>query len=249
MSNQPVLLIRGTENSRDASALSALGINSVSIAFTEISPGKLEDAQVLLNAAEKANGWLVTTSRNSLTHWSHLVGKETLRKTLHANTHLRFAAIGDGSAQTLIDLGINEIFMPAQSDSDHLLDELLKYSPSDLVLPTGNLARRTLADGLAQAGWKVYSKVVYINSAVPVAEAIIEQIQAGLFSVIILRSPSSAKALHDLFPRPQIPLICGGPITAKSARELGMEIAGIASNPSPESLAKMVSQILERGNK
>ena len=247
MSNKPVLLTRGTENYRDTAALGALGIASVSEAFTKILPGKSEDAEHLLKSAEHANGWLVTTSRNSLTHWTQLVGEERLQQTLLNNANLRFAAIGSGSAQTLIDIGITNIFTPTQTDSEDLLKDLNKFPPADLVLPVGNLARRTLADGLSQAGWQVYSKVVYINQTTAVPTSIIEQIPTGFFSAIVLRSPSSVMALHCLVSNPLIPLICGGPITAQSARELGLEIAGIASDPSPETLAALVSQILKEG--
>ena len=249
MSNLPVLLIRGSENDRDVAAIAALGIDSVDEAFPEISPGKLEDAQELLMAAEHGDGWLVITSRNSMKYWSQLVGEKVLRETLHANSKLKFAAIGNGCAQTLLDLGIDKFLVPERADSDHLLKELRKFSPSDLIFPAGNLSRTTLTNVLSQLGWKIHSKVVYINSPKPVSSEIIERIQAKSFSAIVLRSPSSVTALHAIIGNPPIPLIFGGPITAQSARELGMEIAGIASDPSPESLANMVNQILERGSK
>ncbi len=205
----------------------------------------MEDAQELLTALEDAKGWLVVASRNALPQWGKLVGTDKLQEALVTNPNIRCAAIGKGSAETLSQLGVTNIFLPRSADSTKLLLELKEMAPADAVLPLGNLSRTTLENGLSEAGWKVYSKTIYINSPAAVEKSIVRQINSESFSGIVLRSPSAATVLNSLAPNSTIPVFCGGPITAEFARELAMNVAGVAKSPSPEDLADLVACTLD----
>lgn len=246
MSLKPVLLIRGIENKRDEIALRDRGIPSISEAFTELTIGSQVEAEKLLSAAREFEGWIVITSRNALPFWAELVTKDSLVKSFKENKKLKFAAIGRGSAESLNEFGVTDILTSNPSNSDELLATLSKYPSSHLFLPLGNLARPTIADGLRALGWQVHSSVVYFTQRVSHIPSAIAAISAGEISAVVLRSPSAARALHSFISHPKIPIICGGPITAKEARELGMNVAGVTSDPTPESVAALVEQELAK---
>ena len=110
MTTRPVLLIRGSGNERDAKALSALDIPTVSESFIQITPGEKDVALQLFNLASEIDGWVIVTSRNGLNYWKTLIDLNSLADVFSNNPKLKFAAIGTGTAEALRSVGVPEVF-------------------------------------------------------------------------------------------------------------------------------------------
>ena len=245
MLTHPVLLIRGTGNERDAQALGNLGIPTVSESFTQILSGNADVAWNLLTLLRDLQGWVIITSRNAIDYWSSLVSPQSLAKALTSNTGLKFAAIGAGSADALRSHGVSEILIPEMPSSAGLVAILSEYPVSSAILPVGDLARGTLPAELRNLGWTVKTGVTYINSLVTIPPAVLAAVERGEFSGVLLRSPSAVRAFAHFVPNSKIPVICGGTTASQEAQELALNVVAIASDPSPEAIAKLIAQTLE----
>ena len=245
MTTRPVLLIRGSGNDRDVAALALLSIPTVSESFTEITAGEKVVADHLLELVEEIEGWVILTSRNGLDYWKKLIYPKSLAQAFARNSKLKFAAIGAGTADALKSIGMTEVLIPSKQSSEGLLELLSTYPASTAIMPVGNLARNTLPNGLSSTGWNIHTGVVYINSPVKVTPAAVTGIQNGEFSLVIVRSPSAARAFAHFLPTATIRLVCGDSSTAETARELALNVVGFAEDPSPESIANLVARTLE----
>jgi len=240
-----ILLTRGIGNERDTQALQNLGIDTVSESFTQITAGQESDAHELLALAESFTAWVVITSINAIDFWGELVGVCELKKVFDSNSQLNFAAVGESSAAALRAYGQTEIKIPVIPSAEGLLDLLLKESSSSALIPTGNLARKVIPYGLREAGWNVETRVVYKNDPVTTAPRSIRALERDEFDGILLRSPSAVRALISFLPKPNTAIFCGGTTTADQARELGLTVTGVTDNPTPEGIAKMISEKLK----
>ena len=245
MTTRPVLLIRGSGNERDAKALSALDIPTVSESFIQITSGEKDVALQLLNLASEIDGWVIVTSRNGLNYWKTLVDPNSLADVFSNNPKLKFAAIGTGTAEALRSVGVPEVLVPAQESSEGLLSLLGTYPASTAIMPAGNLARNIVSEGLRSKGWTVHTGVVYVNSPTALVPTAVSGIGRSEFAAVVLRSPSAARALAHFLPSSSIPVICGDGSTAATARELTLNVVAVANDPSPESIATLVARTLE----
>lgn len=240
-----ILLTRGIGNERDKQALQNVGIDTISESFTQITAGQESDARELLALAEKITAWVVVTSINAIDFWGELVGVCELRKALDSNSQLNFAAVGESSAAALRAYGQTNIKVPVISTAEGLLDLLLREPSSSALIPTSNIARKVIPHGLQEAGWNVESRVVYKNEPVTTAPSSIKGLERDEFDGILLRSPSAVRALISFLPKPNTAIFCGGITTANAANELGLTVTGATDDPTPEGIAKMISEKLK----
>ena len=259
---KPVLLIRADGNEADAAALAALGVPSVSESYLTISAVGGESgfgtAVKLLDAVSAlgATDWVVATSLNGLRYWAELAGKAKLSAALNAaeSRGVRFAAIGDATAAKYAEFGIDDVLVPSVSTAAGLADALLALAPvhngknPKAVIPLGNLAMPTLTTALDVAGWILQAGVVYETAPVAATPDSVAGLQAHEFGAVLLRSPSAARALVEHAGAVSVPVICGGPTTAETARQLGLRVAAIANGTSPEATAQAIFEVLQGGN-
>ena len=76
----------------------------------------------------------------------------------------------------------------------------------------------------------------------PVSAELIEQ---GLISAIVVRSPSTVRALltHARVPY-SVPVVCAGRTTANAALDAGLSVAAVAASPSSADVAHAVAALL-----
>jgi uroporphyrinogen-III synthase len=253
-SNKPVLLIRADGNQDDASALAALGIESVIDPYIRIE--KIESPaaalELLCALAQPGPKWLIATSVNSMRSFAELVGAELLRNAILTSPDLRFAAVGARTAAALRSFGAIEVLTPEQSDSESLGEKLVNESIATVgapaptaIIPSGLLAMKTLPNRLESAGWKLIQGVVYTTVTVDQAPASVAAARTGEFAAVIFRSPSAARAFLSFVPAPSMPLVAAGFTTAKVIEDAGLPVASIPSNPTPKSVAEAVKSLLE----
>ena len=251
---KPILLIRGTGNDADATALNALGISTICDPFYSINssndPG---EAKGLLKATQKAltPTWIIAASRNALHHWAKLVGNENLVNGFR-NPHLAFAAVGESAKNLFRELGVTEVLLGEVMTSKSLLTTLLAGPTAKAIIPCGNLALDTIPKGLRSVGWIVETGIVYENKILKQPPASLAQIKAGSCSAILLRSPSAARALLHYLPElptqssREFSIICGGVTTADECESLGMKVDLLCEDLTPNKIARQIKNWIEQ---
>lgn len=247
----PVLLIRSEGNDTDAASLHALGIESIDDPYVRIAPvGDSMMAHMLVEQLrERADEqtWFIATSPMTMPALIELVGEHVLREAIASavSRGVHAAATGERTAHTLRDLGFPKVMVPMVSSAKALVEELADLPPARAMFPCGNLALDTLPDGLKQLGWHLAQVVVYDTTTVTQEPMSVELIRTGQLSAVILRSPSAARALvHFVVPPLAMPVICAGSTTADAARNLGIEVAAVATSPGADDVAAAVALVL-----
>ena len=247
--NKPVLLIRGTGNETDATALSALGITSLIDPYLEITVSDDQtDAIEMYNFLCNSEGplWLIATSTNAIKYWTEIVGVDKITTALSANNELRYAAIGEATAAALIALGARQVLTPQSANSDSLITALVEFPASTAIIPGGNLAMAQLPNALLNSGWTLKSGVVYTTSPIEAEPSSVTRLQQGELAAVLIRSPSAARALLARVPHPNIPIICAGQTTSRAVEALGIRVAAVSEDPTPGAVAATIVSVLTK---
>ena len=258
----PVLLIRATENERDALALGTFGFKTVIDPYLSIQPLEQKDAALAGAKLYRElallgrNDWVIVTSSNALKYWSESYGPGSLSRELKSAAKLgvRFAAVGKTSEKVFSELGITEVLTPQISTSEQLAEELLalNFRTGTALIPAGNLALAGIGTKLSGAGWSVKNSIIYRTMAVEVRPASVDDVDGGKFSAVVFRSPSAARAFARWNPvtegsqSAKLPVVCGGPTTAEAARQLGLNVVAVASSPDSDSVASATSKYFKK---
>lgn len=245
---KPVLLIRSDNNESDQAALNALGIPTLVDPYIAVNisadPTQAHTLLALLeNPATRL--WLLATSANALKFWAMTVGEDRLRAAILGNQSLRFAAIGETTADALRQLGARDVLVPVVATGKSLADELVATFPAGhALIPGGNLAMRTLPAVLLSAGWQVSTAIMYTTSRIGVEPESAKLVRDREVSAVLFRSPSAVRAFAHFVAEPEIPLICAGVTTAQALQEQGWTATAIASAPSSEVVASTIYSLL-----
>ena len=159
---------------------------------------------------------------------------------------LKVAAVGEGTAQALINFGVRPDLVPVTDQTSHaLLEEWPPYDDlldpiNRVFLPRADIATETLAAGLAELGWEVEDVTAYrtVRAAPPPAETR-EAIKTGGFDAVLFTSSSTVRNLVGIAGKPHATTVvaCIGPQTAKAAEEHGLRVDVLAEDSTPEALA------------
>jgi len=159
---------------------------------------------------------------------------------------LKVAAVGEGTAQALINFGVRPDLVPVTDQTSHaLLEEWPPYDDlldpiNRVFLPRADIATETLAAGLNELGWEVEDVTAYrtVRAAPPPAETR-ESIKSGGFDAVLFTSSSTVRNLVGIAGKPHATTVvaCIGPQTAKTAEEHGLRVDVLAEDSTPEALA------------
>ncbi len=245
---KPVLLIRSSNNEVDEAALAKLGITSFVDPYIEIKVAHdSKEGESLLSLLEDADHpmWLLATSVNALKFWAHIVGEDRLRAAIAARANVRFAAVGQSTADALTEFGASNVLIPSEATAKSLADALVDTSSSGHALvPGGNLAMKSLPSTLIAAGWRVSTAVVYMTSPVEKEPKSAQLVREGEIGAILFRSPSAVRALTHFLSNPAVPLICAGATTAQALEDQGLVASAISPNPSAQVVASTIYSLL-----
>lgn len=245
---KPVLLIRGDNNEVDEAALAQLGIPSLIDPYLEIDIAEDARAGEELLAVLKSSDypiWVIATSVNALKFWSQVVGQARLRDAFANQPNVRFAAVGQRTAEELLKFGATDVVTPGEATAKSLAEALVKItSQSHACIPGGNLAMQTLPATLIAAGWQVSTAVVYKTSPVEKEPESVNLIKVGQIGAILFRSPSAVRSLIRFLPNPNVPLVCAGATTAQALRDQGLTVAATSTDPSAQVVASTIYSLL-----
>jgi uroporphyrinogen-III synthase len=211
--------------------LSALGAYPIVLPTIKIAP--LADTSLLDQAIRDLSQyrWLIFTSVNGVKAvWErlNLTGLEGLSGfTGH------IAAIGPATAQALEAHNITVTLIPDEYVAESIVEKIGDVRGQRILLPRADMAREALALALQKRGASVDEVAAYRTLTVAPDPVGLIELQRGV-DVITFTSSSTVRNFLELVGRDSFPpstlIACIGPITAKTARELGLRVDIMATD-------------------
>ncbi|WP_448062613.1 uroporphyrinogen-III synthase [Cellulomonas hominis] len=260
-----VLVPRATEGPDPlVIALTAAGATPVVVPLIQTvppeDPTEIDDTLLALDSGYYT--WLAVTSSATV---SVLVDRadEVDLSLSAALAGTRVAAVGPSTARALREAGVQVDLVPPRASSAEALVAAWPTHPdlapaaddrprppataARVLLPLGDLAVPTLADGLRARGWTVDQVVAYRTVPGPAPDpATRTDWQRGGLDAVVLTSGSTARHLLEMLGGvpPGTLVCCIGPSTAAEARRLGLDVAAVATEQTPAGLVQALTTAL-----
>jgi uroporphyrinogen-III synthase len=224
-------------------ALRAAGYEPDQVPLIRIEPAEDPDLIIdLLGALVGGRfGWLAVTSASAVKPLVDAAGNLGLELS-EALRRVRVGAVGNATAGALRAAGVSVDLVATTRSAEGLLADWPRPDqypdlPPRVLLPHGDLAESTLADGLRQAGWSVRTVIAYRTTPVNPPPRVVAAWERGDYGGVVLTSSSMVRQLVATLGRPNdgMKVCCIGKTTAATARELGLEVT-VADEPSPSGL-------------
>jgi uroporphyrinogen-III synthase/uroporphyrinogen III methyltransferase/synthase len=232
-------------------ALRAAGAEPVVVPLIQTvpppDPTELDDALLALEVGYY--GWVAVTSAAAVP-----VLVDRAEETGHTLPELldgvRVAAVGGTTARALREAGVHVDLVPRGRSSAATL--LAAWPPAGdepvrVLLPLGDLAAPTLAEGLEAHGWPVDVVVTYRTVPGPAPEPETRAAWAeGRVRAALLTSGSTARNMLSMLGAPPSGtlLCCIGDSTAAEARRAGLPVAAVAHDQTPGGLVAALAAAL-----
>jgi uroporphyrinogen-III synthase len=224
------------------------------ICFPTIEIKPVPDPTLLDRALSRLDcyDWLVLTSANAVEAvWGRLIALGITQLP----SRLCVAAIGPKTADALKQRGIVPDFVPNEHVAEALLPGLGDLQGRWVLLPRADLAREALPEAISKAGGVAHVVVAYHTLPAKPERDGLQALEEGV-DVITFTSSSTARNFVDLIRAsgldplrlPGEPLIaCIGPVTATTARQLGMKVSLVARDYTVQGLVNALLRY-EDGN-
>jgi uroporphyrinogen III methyltransferase/synthase len=197
--------------------------------------------------------WVAFTSTNAVKAVREKL--EEFGLDARAFAGVKVAAVGEATAQALLDMGMRPDLVPSgQQSSEGLLADWAPYDdvfdPIDRVfLPRADIATDTLLAGLKELGWAVDDVTAYrtVRAAPPPAETR-EALKGGGFDAVLFTSSSTVRNLVGIAGKPNdtTVLACIGPQTQATADELGLRVDVLSPKPDVATLVEELADFAAR---
>ena len=231
LENKRILITRPRAQAADlCDKLAALGATPIVFPTIEIAP--LEDTALLDEAIRHLDQyqWIIFTSVNGVNaFWDrlNLTGLQDL-SGLSGN----IAAIGPATAHALEAHGVAVTLIPDEYVAESIVASIGDVRGQRILLPRADIAREALALELRQRGAVVDEIAAYRTLPARPDPIGLAELQRGV-DVITFTSSSTVRNFVALVGQdvilPHTLTACIGPITANTARELGLRVDIMAS--------------------
>ena len=249
---QRVLVARSrTQASRMCQLLEDAGAVAVELPAIAIAPpsdfAPLDRALSLLSSY----GWVIFASVNAVD--SLFDRLDSQGRDARAFGTALVGAIGPATAAALERRGIRPDFVPSRSVSSAALEGLSAYNWAGVfvLLPAADIGRDELADGLSRLGAEVDRVTAYRTVTPPDAAQRAREAFAEGIDIVTFTSSSTVRNLLSLLEQDGGPgrhaladslIACIGPVTAGTARELGLRVDIEAEEHTVDGLAEALIQ-------
>lgn len=197
--------------------------------------------------------WVVVTSVNAVDALRDAAAR-TGADLAAATT--RWAAVGPATRDALEAAGLRVDLLPADDDATAAGIVAAFPAPGSptpgtdrgaasgrVLLPLGDLARPTLADGLAAGGWEPDVVTAYRTVRRELPADVAARAGAGGFDVVVVTSGSVAREVARQVGL-GTPVVTIGRPSADAAHDAGLTVAAVAATPTDEALAAAVREAL-----
>lgn len=244
-----VLVTRSREQaSRLSGMLEEQGAEPVEVPTIEIRAIE-DDPAVDKVFRDSGYDWVFFTSANAVGVF--VAGLARVGRTPGDLEKVRVAAIGPATAEALEKAGMRVDYMPKRYVAEGILEDI----PPSLVagkrvlLPRADIARTDLAEGLERLGATVRQIALY--RTVPAAgngHAGLKMLREGKIDVITFTSSSTVQNLVGMLGEESARInealvACIGPITAATARKLGIRVDVVAEE---HTIPGLIHALVER---
>jgi uroporphyrinogen-III synthase len=207
----------------------------------DLQPADPEDlARAVVGLEEGRFEWVILTSR---------AGVESLAGAGLGSVAARIAAVGEGTAQALRDLGLEADLVPSTYTTEALA-EAMPPGDGEVLLARADIASDDLEAALEAKGWDAIRVDAY--RTVP-GEALPDEVRSeltrGSIDALTFTSASTVRgfagAAEDI-RSPLPPAVCIGPVTAAEAERAGLRVAAVAQPHTIEGLVAALERVLGR---
>ena len=237
-----------TQASGLSEMLAAEGAEPVELPTIEVLP--LEDYSRVDRAVASLQtySWVVFTSANGVDAFFSRM--EALGLDSRAFGDVQVGAIGPATEAALAQRGIRADFVPPRYVSEAIVEAMgaLEMKGSRVLLPRADIGRDELPEGLARLGAEVEPLPVY-RTVVPQKSRDRAQVLLKNGNIDLVTFTSSSTVLNLLsfldgdcsIPKGAL-VACIGPITAATAREMGLRVDIVAQEYTIAGLVRAVKE-------
>lgn len=217
------------------------------IEFPTIEFAPLKDFHALDDVLARLSefDWVVFTSANGVRAVVGRMNALGLSPAWLAAT--RVAAIGPGTARALEAVGVRVAFIPTKFLGEQIAQELPIEAGARALLLRADIASDVLAQGLRARGVMVEDADAYRTVMPPTRAIDLTQADALTFtssSTVQNFLAMLDEAAHSVLQ--PLDLFCIGPVTAATARELGLRVTAVAAEHTLDGLVKAMTSYYER---
>ncbi len=250
-----VLVTRSREQASELSArLRELGAEPVELPTIRLAPPADYAPLDRALGALATFHWVVFTSVNGVQYVMRRLWENGL--DARAFAAVRLAAIGPATAAELEKFGLRADFMPTSFVAEAVAEELPVHGGERVLLPRADLARADLAEALREKGCTVDEVIAYRTLPHEHSAAEVRALFADKFDIITFTSSSTVRNLAELLQaafgetwRDELAgalIACIGPITAGTARELGLQPDIVAEEYTIAGLVEAIVRYYQR---
>ena len=214
-----------------------------------VEPENYEKVDSVLDEINRFK-WIVFTSVNGVDYFFRRMKIKGI--DIRSLYGCKLCAIGEATADRLKSMGLDLAYVPEKYTTSYLLAGLLKLvQPGEKVLlARADIASPELYKGLVEAGINCEDLVVY--RTVPEAgdkDRILSMIKEGKIDYLTFTSSSTVRNFvtnigrHNLEALKGIKIICIGPATEKTAREMSIDVTAVADEYTIDGLVKKITEI------
>ena len=233
-----IVVTRPADRARSfADRLRSLGAIPIVFPTIRIEPA---DPGPLLAAARAVAGfdWIVLTSAHGVEAFFTALG--AAGKNARDLGGRKVAAIGPVTARALRERGVEPALVPAEYVAEAVLEAMGEVRGLRCLLPQADLARETLAAGLRERGAVVTEVTAYrtVGADGPPPDL------TGADAVTFTSSSTVRHFVASGAAPAGAKVVCIGPVTAATARELGLAVAAVAAEHTEDGLIEALEGAL-----
>jgi len=240
LSGKRILITRAHEQANAlAEKIRALGGEPIEFPTIDFAPlenfGVLDDALARLGEFD----WVVFTSANGVRFVAERL--RALGRDANMLASAKIAAIGPATARALQDLGLRVAFVPTKFLGEQIALELPIEHGQRALLLRADIASDVLERGLLARGVHVKNIEAYRTVMPPAQKIDLQSIDAITFT-----SSSTVRnfvAMQGGVSHAHV--FCIGPVTAETARDLGLRVDAVASEHTIEGLVRAMVDYYE----
>jgi uroporphyrinogen III methyltransferase/synthase len=253
-----ILVTRAKEQAEEFSRLiTAQGGEPVECPTIEIVAPPTWEALDQAIAQLASVDWLVFTSMNGIAPFMNRLYKHG--RDVRALASLKICCIGPRTAQELMRYGLQADLVPDEYQAEGVIESFRRIGVAGrrILIPRAEVARELLPADLMAMGAKVTVLPVY--RTVKPKEAVVsltQRLTDRTIDMLTFTSSSTVRNFASLFESPEemarlaqgIPAACIGPITAETARELGLSVTIQARENTIPALAEAIVEYYGRSS-